>query len=63
MSTHFTILDVQLYERPVVLRLPFRFGNAVITETAEAHVKVLVQTSAGRIQGQSAQLMVPRWFN
>lgn len=63
MSAHFTILDVQLYERPVGLRLPFRFGNAVVTQTAEAHVKVLVHTSGGRIHGQSAQLMVPRWFN
>lgn len=63
MSQQFTILEVQIFERPVVLRLPFKFGDTVVTETAEAHVRVIVDGAQGRISGQSAQMMVPRWFN
>lgn len=63
MSAQFTILEVHLFERPVALRLPFRFGDALVTETGEAHLKVVVHGPNGQTTGQSAQMMVPRWFN
>ena len=43
MSPEFTIREIRLYERPVAMRLPFRFGDTVVTETAEAHVAVVVR--------------------
>ncbi len=63
MSPEFAILEVRLFERPVKMRLPFRFGDTVVTETAEAHIRVLLDGPLGRNFGQSAQLMVPRWFD
>ena len=31
---------IELYERPVTLRLPFRFGAATVTRCAQAFVRV-----------------------
>jgi len=59
-----TVLDVRLYERPVRLRLPFRFGVITLTEAPQAFARVLVQGEDGReAWGASAEMLVPKWFD
>lgn len=50
-------------ERAVVMRLPFQFGNTEVRETAEAYCEVQAVIDGRCVSGQSAQLMVPRWFD
>ena len=55
---------IELYERPVRLRLPFRFGVVTLTECPQAFVRVRVETADGRSQwGAAAELMAPKWFD
>ena len=63
MTPVYCIKDLRVAERPVRLRLPFRFGDTVVTETAEAYVQVTVEGPEGVASGIAAQLMVPRWFD
>ena len=39
---------IELYERPVQLRLPFRFGVVTLTECPQAFVRVRVASTDGR---------------
>lgn len=55
---------IELYERPVRLRLPFRFGVVTLTQCPQAFVRVRVETADGRSQwGAAAELMAPKWFD
>jgi hypothetical protein len=58
------ILDIELFERPVVLRLPFRFGVVTLTACPQAFVKVRIQTETSReADGAAAELLAPKWFD
>lgn len=58
------IREIRLYERPVHLRLPFRFGVATLTHAPQAFVRALVEGDDGRSAwGMAAELMVPKWFD
>jgi hypothetical protein len=58
------VLDVRLYERPVRLRLPFRFGVITLTEAPQAFARVRVQGEDGReAWGAAAEMLVPKWFD
>ena len=57
------ILDIQLYQRHVTLRLPFRFGAATVTQCPQAFVRVIAEAEGRRVEGASAELMVPKWFD
>lgn len=60
----FRILDIQFYERPVVLRLPFKFGVVTLTACPQVFARVRIQTEAGReAEGASAELLAPKWFD
>lgn len=54
---------VSLYERPVTLRLPFRFGAATVTQCPQAFVRVSLEMGGRTVEGASAELMVPKWFD
>ncbi|MEP7283047.1 MAG: hypothetical protein ABI696_13795 [Rubrivivax sp.] len=54
---------VELYERPVVLRLPFRFGAATVTRCPQAFVRIEAEVAGRTWVGASAELMVPKWFD
>ena len=57
------IRSVALFERPVTLRLPFRFGAATVTRCPQAFVRVTVDVAGQPHHGASAELMVPKWFD
>lgn len=60
----FRIVDVHLYERPVRLRLPFRFGVVTLTDAPQAFVRVRIRLGDGcEAWGAGAELMVPKWFD
>ncbi|MGE0329995.1 MAG: hypothetical protein AB7P37_04825 [Ramlibacter sp.] len=57
------VREVALFERPVTLRLPFRFGAATVTRCPQAFVRVDLDVGGRRFEGASAELMVPKWFD
>ncbi|MDO9436559.1 hypothetical protein [Hydrogenophaga sp.] len=57
------IRDVRLFERHVTLRLPFRFGAATVTQCPQAFVQVRAEVNGQAVEGSSAELMVPKWFD
>ena len=60
----FTIGDIQLFERPVTLRLPFRFGVVTLTAAPQAYARLRITLADGRSAwGSAAELMAPKWFD
>jgi hypothetical protein len=63
----FSIVAIELYERPVRLRLPFRFGAATVTEAPQAFVRARIRIASGARNGEAtgaaAELMIPKWFD
>ena len=60
----FSIDALDAHERPVDLRLPFRFGNATVTSATQAFVHARIGMPDGRSSdGWSAELMIPKWFD
>jgi hypothetical protein len=57
------IRDIQVFQRPVNLRLPFKFGAATVTACPQAFVKVTVRIGGVDWEGATAELMVPKWFD
>ena len=56
--------EIELFERPVHLRLPFRFGVVTLTECPQAFARVRVEAADGRSAwGVAAELMAPKWFD
>lgn len=68
MQPSFSISAIELYERPVRLRLPFRFGAATVIEAPQAFVRARIRVAAGtpahgEATGAAAELMIPKWFD
>ena len=60
----FQIIAVELFERDVGLRLPFRFGVATLTAAPQAFVRLRIRCADGReAAGAAAELLVPKWFD
>ena len=58
------LLEAASFERPVKLRLPFRFGVVTLTEAPQIFVRACIRTEDGREgEGVSAELLVPKWFD
>jgi hypothetical protein len=63
-AARFSIASVDAFERPVTLRLPFRFGNATVREAPQAFVCARIVLPDGRgATGMAAELMIPKWFD
>ena len=59
-----TIEAIDLYERDVRLRMPFRFGVVTLTEAPQAFARVRVRLADGRrAEGGAAELLAPKWFD
>jgi len=60
----FRVCEVQLCERPVRLRMPFRFGVVTLREAPQGFVRVRIEDAQGRSAwGASAELLAPKWFD
>lgn len=58
------LIEARFYERPVRLRLPFRFGVVTLTEAPQVFVRVRIRLKDGREgEGVAAELLVPKWFD
>lgn len=59
-----TLLDASFHERPVTLRLPFRFGVVTLREAPQLFVRARIKLADGREgEGIAAELLVPKWFD
>jgi hypothetical protein len=60
----FGIESIELFERDVRLRMPFRFGVVTLRAAPQAFVRARIRTADGRIaEGMAAELMAPKWFD
>src|SRR3954451_6881989 len=63
-SVRLSLVDAEFYERPVKLRLPFRFGVVTLREAPQLFVRVRVRLADTREgDGIAAELLVPKWFD
>lgn len=63
-APRFVIRELALFERPVRLRLPFRFGVVTLTQCPQAFVRARIELVDGRsASGGAAELMAPKWFD
>jgi hypothetical protein len=63
-APQFGIVEVELYQRPVKLRLPFRFGVVTLRECPQAFVRARIETVDGKSAwGAAAEMMAPKWFD
>jgi len=60
----FQVVSIELFERDVRLRMPFRFGVVTLIESPQALVRARIRTDDGReAEGGSAELLAPKWFD
>jgi hypothetical protein len=60
----FRIAAIELFERDVTLRLPFKFGVVTLTHAPQAFVRVRIALADGREGwGASAEMLAPKWFD
>jgi L-alanine-DL-glutamate epimerase-like enolase superfamily enzyme len=60
----FRVVAVERYERPVKLRMPFRFGVVTLTEAPQAFVRARIRLDDGREGwGAGAEMLAPKWFD
>src|SRR3979409_61417 len=58
------LIAASFHERPVTLRLPFRFGVVTLTQAPQVFVRASVRLSDGREgQGVAAEMLAPKWFD
>ncbi len=64
MAVRFRIVSIDLLERDVRLRMPFRFGVVTLTEAPQAFVRARIRLVDGRqAEGAAAELLAPKWFD
>ena len=57
-APRFAIREIELYERPVKLRLPFRFGVVTLTQAPQAFARARIQlTDSSSHWGAAAEMM------
>lgn len=60
----FAIQRVDFFERPVRLRMPFRFGVVTLTEAPQAFARARIRLEDGKeAWGAAAELLAPKWFD
>ncbi|HEY5636330.1 MAG TPA: enolase C-terminal domain-like protein [Burkholderiales bacterium] len=64
LAPRFSIVSIGLFERDVVLRMPFRFGVVTLTAAPQAFVRARIRLEDGReAAGGAAELLAPKWFD
>jgi hypothetical protein len=60
----FSIKEIDLFERDVKLRMPFRFGTVTLTQAPQAFARATIELENGtRATGGGAELLAPKWFD
>ena len=63
-APHFSVTAIDLFERDVRLRMPFRFGVVTLTEAPQVFARVRIRLADGReAEGMAAELLAPKWFD
>lgn len=63
MSNRLRLSEIQLFERDMVLRMPFRFGSFTLHKAPQAFVRARVETEDGQEGwGMAAEVLAPKWF-
>lgn len=63
-APRFRITDIEMFEAPVKLRMPFRFGAVTLTQCQQAWVRVRIKGNGGLSgMGAAAELLSPKWFD
>lgn len=58
------VTSVDLFERDVRLRMPFRFGVVTLTAAPQAFARARIRLEDGReAEGAAAEMLVPKWFD
>ncbi len=58
------VKGIELFERDVRLRMPFRFGIVTLTESPQAFARVRIRLENGNeAEGAAAELLAPKWFD
>ena len=61
---NFTITAIELFEREVRLRMPFRFGVVTLTQAPQGFARVRIRLADGReASGGAAEVLAPKWFD
>ena len=64
LSMLIAIKDIEFYVRDMTMRMPFKFGNAVVDSLTALHVAMDVELGNGRrARGWAADMLSPRWFD
>lgn len=64
LHTRFRVRDTIIRERPVVFRLPFKFGAITLTGVPQILVEMAIELENGTFsRGRSAETLVPKWFD
>jgi L-alanine-DL-glutamate epimerase-like enolase superfamily enzyme len=60
----FAVRQIDLFERDVRLRMPFRFGIVTLTGAPQAFARVRIRLENGaEAEGAAAEMLVPKWFD
>jgi hypothetical protein len=60
----FSIKEIDLLERDVSLRLPFRIGAATLTRVPQAFARARIRLENGKeAEGGAAELLAPKWLD
>jgi hypothetical protein len=63
-AARLVIESIDILERDVRLRMPFRFGVVTLTEAPQAFARVRIRLPDGRVsEGAAAELLAPKWFD
>jgi hypothetical protein len=63
-APRFRVAALELLERDVKLRMPFRFGAATLTASPQAFARARIRLEDGReAWGAAAELLAPKWFD
>jgi len=63
-APRFRVAAIELFERDVRLRMPFRFGVVTLTASPQAFARARIRLEDGReAEGAAAELLAPKWFD
>ncbi len=64
MTPTMRVSGIHFFERPVTLRMPFRFGIVTLTEAPQAFVRATIRMDDGsEAAGWAAEILAPKWFD